>query len=393
MGGIYKTESGEIVELDCLMSEERAFQAYLNWRTIPPLIRGKGPETFNKSGYNISELLDLSKIQTTEDFKKRYAVTDEILFEWDDRIDRDNLLEKNRLKIKRELTGNVDFSRYRNLMDKPTAANYKSWYEVVEGKEDTAARPRAMFNDLLKMVDNRIVEVVDKTARIIFEGVKTGTTRTEGYWNTDLPVIRKSARIVGGRRVPIDDPAAYPDLIYFPDMDESKTVEVYDLGREFTSEIIVRDRKVDLKTSTDTALRCDSCYARSHCSEFRKSAACAYDFSMVIESPGQLQNAFLHIINREVERLNRAFFFEKLDGGSLNRTVSNEVEKFARLVATVKYLGTPLKDGDEDEISLRAKGKSAQSMINKLFGGLASQPEPLRENPITEVTPNKPSAS
>ncbi len=367
------------------------FRNYLDWRTVPPLLRGKGSDVFQKAGYNISDLLRVSEIQTTDDFKEEYGVSDETLFEWDDRIDRENLLEKNRLKVKRELTGNIDFGRFRKIMEQPTAANHKSWYEMVESKPGKSDRPRALFNDLLKMDNNRIVEVVDKTARIIFEGVKTGTTRKEGYWNTDLPVVRKSARIVGGRRVPIDDPAAYPDLIYFPDMDESRTIEVYDLGREFASEIIVRNRKADLKTSTDTALRCDSCYARPTCSQFRKGAACAYDFSIVIESPGQLQNAFLYIINREVERLNRAFFFEKLDGGSLNRTVSNEVEKFARLVATVKYLGTPLKDGDEDEISLRAKGKSAKSVINKLFGGLASQPEPVREKPIREPEPKDPS--
>lgn len=372
------------------MIDPRAFQDYLNWRTIPPLIRGKGSDLFQKSGYNLPDLLKLSDIATTDDFKELHAVTDEILFEWDDRLEGENLLEKNKFKIKRELTGNVDFGMYRKLMEKPTAANYKSWYEMVENKETKSDRPRALFNDLLKMADNRTVEIIDKSTRMIFEGVRAGTTRKEGYWNTDLPVVRKVARMVGGRRIPIDDPAAYPDLVYFPDMDGSKSIEVYDLGREFSSDIVVRDRKPDLAKSSDTALRCDGCYARANCSEFKKGVACGFDFSIAIESPAHLQNAFLYIINREVERLNRAFFFEKLDGGSLNKTVSNEVEKFARLVATVKYLGTPLRDGD-DEISMKAKGKAARNVIQNLFGSLAAGPDPVMEKPIKGQTLTDPS--
>ncbi len=364
------------------------FQHYLNWRSIPPLIRGKGKDIFIQSGYNLPDLLELATINTTDDFKERFEVSDETLFQWDDRIEKDNLLEKSSLRIKRELTKNIDFGMYRNLMTNPTASNYKSWYELVHKDNTESERQRTLFNDLLKMQTNRLVEVIDKTARTIFEGIKVGTTRKEGFWNTDLPVVRKIARIIGGRRVPIDDPAAYPDLIYFPDMDTSKTIEVFDLGKEYTTEIIERDEKANLEVASDKALRCDTCYARASCEKFRESAACAFNFSVSIESPGELQTAFLYIINREVERLNRAFYFEKLDGGALNKTISNEVEKFARLVATVKYLGAPLKDEGAD-MSNKFRGKPVKPVIDQLFGDLAIKPQPIKEKPIQEPSPTE----
>ena len=65
------------------------------------------------------------------------------------------------------------------------------------------------------------------------------------------------------------------------------------------------------------------------------------------------------------ERVMRAIQHEKTDGGVIDRTVSEEMDRLNHLMNDVKDFVTP----DSDSVSIAVQGKNTVGIMERIFGG------------------------
>lgn len=129
------------------------------------------------------------------------------------------------------------------------------------------------------------------------------------------------------------------------------------------NEVAISEEK-NLALPEQGSINCDICYINDRCPAFKKGSKCTLNFKSQIESPGEFKEAVMSVLQRQMERLNRALFFEKMDGGVANPATSEEMRLTMELIEKFKNIAT-----DQDEISIKAKGRGA-GVLSKLFGDL-----------------------
>ena len=118
--------------------------------------------------------------------------------------------------------------------------------------------------------------------------------------------------------------------------------------------------KVDLIQVRDTPLTCDTCYIGDRCPKFKEGFECAYGFDTTVHSAEDMFKIMQKLLEVEGERVFRAATFEKLDGGYIDKTVSDEIRGFFDLVERIKDIADT-----RDSIVIKAKGSG---IISQIFG-------------------------
>ena len=146
-------------------------------------------------------------------------------------------------------------------------------------------------------------------------------------------------------------------------LDKKDSKELVGGSKEGGKEVSTRET-TELALPCEGLLSCDMCYINDRCPAFKAGNKCTLNFKTQIETPDEFKGAVLGVLQRQMERLNRALFFEKMDGGVANPATSEEMRLTMELIEKFKNIAT-----DQDEISIKARGKSA-GVISKLFGDL-----------------------
>jgi hypothetical protein len=87
----------------------------------------------------------------------------------------------------------------------------------------------------------------------------------------------------------------------------------------------------DFEKKMGSTMFCSNCFINDKCPQFKANSACAFDFapnSGEILQPLQLIDKLIMI---QMERVNRAMFMEKMEGGLPNKTYTGEIDKLQRL--------------------------------------------------------------
>ena len=118
-------------------------------------------------------------------------------------------------------------------------------------------------------------------------------------------------------------------------------------------------------------LRCSSCFLRQECPYCDPSSeVCALRALEEIDTSSgdgiiSLVQRMLHI---QAERVFRFVKIEETEGGMPDANVTNELLIFVSLVEKLKKILS-----DEDFLVIRAKGKAAEGVMERLFGGIGKE--------------------
>lgn len=119
-----------------------------------------------------------------------------------------------------------------------------------------------------------------------------------------------------------------------------------------------------------TLLRCSTCYLRSKCpkrddaSDYCpiKKESPEYDMS----TPQGLLNFVQSLLEIQKDRIYRLTAFEQIEGGLPDPNVSEEIKNFMEIVERLKKI----VDSKDDFLVIKAKGKSAANLVDKMFGDI-----------------------
>jgi hypothetical protein len=115
-------------------------------------------------------------------------------------------------------------------------------------------------------------------------------------------------------------------------------------------------------------LRCRTCYLKTHCPycDF-SSEICALQALEKLDTstPDGIVELLESVIAAQARRVLRAVKIEEAEGGYMDPSVTNELMSLVSLVEKFKKIMT-----DEDFLIIKAKGKNATGVIERLFGDI-----------------------
>ncbi len=129
-----------------------------------------------------------------------------------------------------------------------------------------------------------------------------------------------------------------------------------------------------VKLSSNAVRACDTCYLAAHCPSFNPGHLCAYSMPLEIRTKDQLQSFARVLIEIQGQRVMWGRFAEELEGAGLDSMVSSEMDRWFRLVTSLRDISDTR---DFVKIEMQAKGNAG--VISSLFGakaGLATRQLP-----------------
>ena len=113
-------------------------------------------------------------------------------------------------------------------------------------------------------------------------------------------------------------------------------------------------------------LHCNTCHISGRCPRFKDGQPCGYDINIRLERHSDLKKAIRVVLEAEFGRVMTGVLFEKIEGGVLDRNLSEEMQKFLGMVSTAKEI---FDIRGEEELTIKAKGQTGAvaSMLASVF--------------------------
>lgn len=197
---------------------------------------------------------------------------------------------------------------------------------------------------------------------------------------SNLVVKKRSPRDSSGK--PLDDKAF--QLLnttflmglgkFFEEVKEGKKVSAKDLSilsglkKEFNSE--------PLDDVQIYFTKCDPCFFAKNCNLYRPGGDCSYDLSKQIQKPQDALEIMKKLLTVQGDRMMRGLLIEKMDGGVVDRDVSEEMGMYFEMVKTLKETMD-----DNESLTLKVKGKG---VISKIFNDVIPQEKIINAEPPEE---------
>ncbi len=88
---------------------------------------------------------------------------------------------------------------------------------------------------------------------------------------------------------------------------------------------------VEFEKDMGSSMFCSNCYIADKCPKFLANSACAFDFAPDTLATLEPLGVMDYLIKAQMERVNRAMFLEKMEGGLPNKTYTSELSVLQRL--------------------------------------------------------------
>lgn len=113
---------------------------------------------------------------------------------------------------------------------------------------------------------------------------------------------------------------------------------------------------------------CENCYLQDKCQHFDEDSTCVFRNKVSIETPGDMMNLIKMLIEIQGERIIFGRFIEQMEGGYVDKNLSEEIRRMFDMIKQFKDIMT-----DGEEISVKIKGKEAVKsgggILSEIFGG------------------------
>lgn len=147
-------------------------------------------------------------------------------------------------------------------------------------------------------------------------------------------------------------------------------VQPYEVEPFDESKIEVRgkypiDSKASLTVDTyDVPQFCNTCYLADRCPRFKENSTCYYRIKANINDPSDLVTIITKLIEVQTERVMFGRFIEQMEGGYIDKTLSDEIKGLMTLMKDFKDISD-----NRDEINVKIKSRNGEGVLSQIFGG------------------------
>jgi len=118
-----------------------------------------------------------------------------------------------------------------------------------------------------------------------------------------------------------------------------------------------------IRSSDQNLMQCDTCHISALCVKSQPGASCAYKIPITIRTSGQLTSVQDTLVEIQTGRVLRAAMFEQVQGGAMDKALSEEIDRLNRLISKKVELSK-----DTLSIKIEASSGARESMIGGIFG-------------------------
>jgi len=118
-------------------------------------------------------------------------------------------------------------------------------------------------------------------------------------------------------------------------------------------------------------LHCDTCHISGRCPRYKEGEPCGFDVNIRLEKHADLKRAVQVVLEAEFGRVMTGVLFEKIEGGILDKNLSEEMVKFLTIVERAKSI---FDIRGEEELTIHAKGSqgAVAQMLASVFSPAGS---------------------
>lgn len=116
--------------------------------------------------------------------------------------------------------------------------------------------------------------------------------------------------------------------------------------------------------SAGNLMRCNTCFAKDKCSEFRPDAECAYEIPTVIETTTQALALRKMMLSMQAQRVVTMRMFEQLEGGYADPNLSAELSRLQKMLKD-----DAASDREYASVKIEVTGDGNSGFISRMFGG------------------------
>jgi len=261
--------------------------------------------------------------------------------------------------------------RYPKRMKEQSRPRYKSIYERAGLDFDKILADDAV--EISKLAVWSYQQYEDWHRRL-GENVVTMSDELVPQQNAETPPAEVTPRGVGMRKLEQRKPEEMGVLPVLG-VEVQRVLEPDDDGN-----MVIKD--VTTLRSNSTSLRvCDTCFVAANCPAFKPQNTCAFNLPVEVKTKEQLKSLINALLEMQGQRVAFAKFSEDLNGGYPDPNVGQEMDRFFKMLKTIKDL-----DDSREFIRMTVERQGAGGVLSAIFGDRA---QTLRELPNDGLNESK----
>lgn len=128
---------------------------------------------------------------------------------------------------------------------------------------------------------------------------------------------------------------------------------------------VIRDVPV-LRSNSSSLRQCDTCFVAQNCPAFKPTNSCAYDLPVEIKTKEQMKALVNSLVEMQGQRVAFAKFAEDLNGGYPDPNVGQEMDRFFKMLKTIKEL-----DDSRELMRVTVERQGSGGVLSAIFGDRA----------------------
>jgi hypothetical protein len=155
------------------------------------------------------------------------------------------------------------------------------------------------------------------------------------------------------------------------------------IDRDESGHDVVKD--VPVVRSSSTSLRmCDTCFVAANCPAYKPQNTCAFNLPVEIKTKEQMRALINALVEIQGQRVAFAKFTEDLNGGYPDPNVGQEMDRFFKMLKTVKEL-----DDSRELIRMTVERQGSGGVLSAIFGDRAQVLKELPNGGLDEQQTNE----
>jgi hypothetical protein len=147
--------------------------------------------------------------------------------------------------------------------------------------------------------------------------------------------------------------------------------------------MVIKD--VTTLRSNSTSLRvCDTCFVAANCPAFKPQNTCAFNLPVEVKTKEQLKSLINALLEMQGQRVAFAKFSEDLQGGYPDPNVGQEMDRFFKMLKTIKDL-----DDSREFIRMTVERQGAGGVLSAIFGDRAQTLKEIPNGGLNETKTNE----
>ena len=161
-------------------------------------------------------------------------------------------------------------------------------------------------------------------------------------------------------------------------VDITRVIETDETGRDVLKEVPV------IRSNSTSLRQCNTCFVKDNCPAFKPDNACAFNLPVEVKTKEQLKGLINAFVEMQGQRVAFAKFTEDLNGGYPDPNVGQEVDRFFKMLKTIKEL-----DESKEMMRVTVERSGGAGVLSSLFGERAQKLNELPNNGFSEDQTNE----